>query len=739
MQVRTPEISARHCEWRRTGDRVFLRDLGSSNGTWLRNRRLPLMAWTEITQDDEDAIRLGSLPLRIVKALFQSRRRLDLETTGLHFSVGQRKLCQGAYLRAEHGSFTVIMGPAGCGKSLMLSLLNGYRVPDQGQVVLGGTHDLYARLEEVQGDVGFVPQASVLLPELTVGESLDFRLRLRYPDMTLEIRQWRIRRACSRMGVQGDKLDKFLAKRIGSEEQAGAVLSGGERRQANIAHELVWEPLVLILDEPTSGLASVDAAEIIDLLTDLARSDQLTVLATIHQPNGTAFGRFDNLLIMGYEGVPLFHGRREDALDYVAAVTGEDMGGDDPAHVLLSAVMKDDDPTKGGRKLRQAMPRAGRPGTGSRLFSPLQPVLPQPQERTILGSGPRILAWPGKFLRDTATQLQRGWRVLRGDPQSFFFSLAQAPVIALLVLLALAATVDLHLPADRSLRMMAHFQSIHEASGEAPHPDDMRAADAAARAEETMADPIYLSAAGARQRAMPLFVVVLAVLWFGVMGGAKEIVTERHIIEREFHAGCGLAACIAAKFLLLAAIMAVQAALLLVPLALLMREVTLAQCLPLWLVLWTCGTAGAGLGLVVSACTRSYRATLALVPLVVIPQVLFGGLLRPLDPAMPANRVPAALSHFSLQRWGFEAALATDRWAGGRVLELADAPKIDSRAAGWAAIMKDALRVRETSSVALFFGDKNGRRMQFPLWVLGSSSVALTLAAGLILRRRFRT
>ncbi|MBE9563453.1 MAG: ATP-binding cassette domain-containing protein, partial [Proteobacteria bacterium] len=122
---------------------------------------------------------------------------------------------------------------------------------------------------------------------------------------------------------------------IGSSESGIRGLSGGERKRANLAHELIAMPLVLLLDEPTSGLSSVDADKIVRLLHKLTQLDDLTTIATIHQPSQDTFELFDNLLLMNYGGTVVYYGAISQAVPYFESVTGIINTNRNPAEYLL--------------------------------------------------------------------------------------------------------------------------------------------------------------------------------------------------------------------------------------------------------------------------------------------------------------------------------------------------------------------------------------------------------------------
>ena len=247
----------------------------------------------------------------------------------------QRALCDGLYLRATPGTLTAIMGPCGCGKSVFLRLLTGYERPTQGRIFFGNT-ELWADNECVRDNIGYVPQAEVMIPELRVAESLDYRLRFRFRRRGSGERQEQIRRTCAMLGL-GD-LDNLLTKRVGSPEWRGEYPSGGERRRINIAHEVLSQPQVLFMDEPTSGLASIDADGLIKQMQTLAVQRAIPVIMTIHAPGRETFECFNDVMVMGMGGVVAYYGKQLKVADYFQKTTPITYQGENPAEYILKCV-----------------------------------------------------------------------------------------------------------------------------------------------------------------------------------------------------------------------------------------------------------------------------------------------------------------------------------------------------------------------------------------------------------------
>lgn len=206
------------------------------------------------------------------------------------------------------GEILAILGPSGSGKTTLLKCLNGDIIPDEARIEIDD-YDLYENFSHFQKYIGYVPQDDLLFNSLTVYENLYYcgRLRLPYIKDPEDIKK---------------KIDNILIQ-IGLYDKKNLVvgtimdkkLSGGERKRLNIALELLSDPLIVILDEPTSGLSSKDSEKIIEMLTDLKEQGKI-LIATIHQPNPDIFQQFDKVLLIDKNGTEVFFGNTNEVFHY---------------------------------------------------------------------------------------------------------------------------------------------------------------------------------------------------------------------------------------------------------------------------------------------------------------------------------------------------------------------------------------------------------------------------------------
>ncbi|MGY5007420.1 ATP-binding cassette domain-containing protein [Streptomyces sp. 900105755] len=198
-------------------------------------------------------------PAPSVNGLRLRARRVSREVRG-----GGRIL-NGISVEVAPGQLTVIAGSSGAGKTVLLQTLAGLSAPTEGEVLHDG-----ARPGPPGPDFGFVPQEDIIHRELPLRRTLVYAAGLRMAPGTAA-------------GTVLDTVDRVL-ETLGLAERAETpvrALSGGERKRASIAVELLTRPRVLFLDEPTSGLDPVTAAALLRTLRTLAE-DGTTVVLTTH-------------------------------------------------------------------------------------------------------------------------------------------------------------------------------------------------------------------------------------------------------------------------------------------------------------------------------------------------------------------------------------------------------------------------------------------------------------------------
>ncbi len=233
----------------------------------------------------------------------------------------------------------------------------------------------------------------------------------------------------------------------------------------------------------------------------------------------------------------------------------------------------------------------------------------------------------------------------------------------------------------------------------------------------------FISDIASMRRGSVYFLLVAASVWFGIMGSCKEIVTEQPLLKRESRSYLFIFPYLSAKFFVLTIFLGLQTGLLSIMVVPLLLELSGLDTLWIWLILWIAAFVAASLGLFISCVVTSYRVALTLVPLLMIPQLLFGGLLRPqVDLETNAwSSIANASSALTIQRWAFESILTTDAYAQGGILKL----EVNPRSSG----ELDLVQAKNTSLVSSFFKPRKWGNIEvgsfWPplLYLLGASFV----------------
>ncbi|MEW9530477.1 ATP-binding cassette domain-containing protein [Microbispora sp. NPDC049125] len=248
---------------------------------------------------------------------------------------GDRRTLSDVTLTIEPGQLVAIAGASGAGKTTLLDALAGIRPPAEGSV----------RYDEPL-TFGYVPQDDIIHRELPLARTLAYAARLRLPKGTA--------------AAEIDKSIRDVLDALDLSDRADVAvgsLSGGQRKRASIAVELLTRPRVFFLDEPTSGLDPATAANFMRLLRRLA-DEGTTVVLTTHNPSDVR--HCDAIAFLARDGHLAFYGGLSEALRYFeAAEIGE-----------IYEVLAGGDPQEWGERFANS--RSGAPAAAE----PLEPAEP---------------------------------------------------------------------------------------------------------------------------------------------------------------------------------------------------------------------------------------------------------------------------------------------------------------------------------------------------------------------------
>jgi ABC-type multidrug transport system ATPase subunit/pSer/pThr/pTyr-binding forkhead associated (FHA) protein len=267
-----------------------IRDNNSSNGTFVNGgliSRAMLRDGDVVTIGNTDLLATGNTLVPQPAAA----RTSGLTAHGLALTVDGRQLLEDVSFTARPGTLTAVIGPSGAGKSTLVKLIGGVMPRTAGVVAFDG-HDVHAEYASMRSRIGMVPQDDVVHRQLTVEQALSYAAELRLPpDTSTDDRREVVERVL-------DELELTPHKKTRVDK-----LSGGQRKRASVAMELLTGPSLLILDEPTSGLDPALDRQVMTMLRRLADAGRVVIVVT---HSLTYVSMCDQLLLLAPGGKTAF-------------------------------------------------------------------------------------------------------------------------------------------------------------------------------------------------------------------------------------------------------------------------------------------------------------------------------------------------------------------------------------------------------------------------------------------------
>jgi ABC transport system ATP-binding/permease protein len=546
---------------------------------------------------------------------FRIKISVDASDISLRFKNSDNGI-HNIHFHEESGTLVGILGGSGVGKTTLLNVLSGMAKPDGGTILING-HDLYSEKgrTHLRGVIGFVPQDDLLIEELTVFQNLYFNARMCLDNQP----EPQIAKVVDDILTE---MDLFEIRNLKVGNSLNKVISGGQRKRLNIALELIREPTILFADEPTSGLSSVDSEIVMNLLKEQTYRGKLVII-NIHQPGSEIYKMFDKVMFIDKGGYQIFYGNPTEAIVYFKTMAGfsnarEDqcvacgnVNADQMLQIVEAKVINEHGKPTHIRKVS--------PGEwADRFHTYIEKISHKTYEGDMLipqnyFSIPGLLKQSGIFFRrDLLSKL--------ANRQYVVISLIGAPLLAFL---------------------LSYFTKYSPAGG-------------------------YLFTENSNLPAY-LFMCVITSLFLGLIISAEEIVRDRKILRRESFLSLSWFSYLNSKVMMMFLISAIQT-ISFILIGNYILEIK-GMSFPYWIVLFSTSCLANMMGLNISSAFNSVITIYILIPFIIIPELLFSGvlvkfdLLRSRNPA--SNEFVPVIGDLIPARWAFEA-LAVEQFKNNR-------------------------------------------------------------------------
>ena len=529
---------------------------------------------------------------------------LSFEAINVLHNFNNRIAIRELNFATNSGNMIGIMGGSGTGKTTLMNIFNGKIKPTYGQVLINGI-DLHKNPKELEGLIGNVSQSDLLMEELTVFENLYFSAKLSLGNEDKKQLTKKVFHLLNELGLY-----EIRDLKVGSPLKK--VISGGQRKRLNIALELIRDPRILFVDEPTSGLSSRDSENIMDLLKELSLKGTL-VFVVIHQPSSNIFKLFDRLLLVDeggyiiYDGIPLnamvhfktysYQGNaHESECSQCGNVTPEQI------FSIIDGKIVDEYGNETDKRKKDAE-------DWHILYKEHRPEFDVKKQRI-----------QPKIKSTLPSKLSQFWSYLQRD---FLSKVANTQYLAVNGLVAPGLAL-----------LLSFFIKYFSWSG------------------GSQVYSYYFN----ENIPQYLFISVVVSIFLGLTVAAEEINKDKKILERESFLNLSRSSYLLSKVTILFSISAIQS-LLFVLIGNYILEIRDFY-FEYWLILFSTACISNLIGLNISSAFNSAKVIYIVVPLLIIPQLLFSGAIVKFDKLHPslsnATKVPW-IGNMMVSRWSYEA------------------------------------------------------------------------------------
>lgn len=548
-------VSKHHATILHEQDGYHIIDNGSTNGIIINNKRI---SGKEMLHE-KDVIVIANTKLIFTSSMisyccYKSGISVDVsDIVVIRRNKGKEQItCNHVSMNIKPGELVAIIGGSGAGKSTILNCMCGYLEPAQGDVYINGI-DLYRNFDTLKKLIGYVPQSDIIYDNLTLHDMLLYTSKLRLPnDITSTERESAIDKAIEMVELT-EKKNSLISS-----------LSGGQRKRASIAVELLSDPNLLFLDEPASGLDPGTERNLMNSLRSMANSGKTVILVTHSTLN---LKLCDKIVFMGKDGNLCFYGSIDDALEFF----------DVNDVVNVYNMITENAPEWSAKYLKTAAP-VGK-------SRPVENTASHKKESK---------------LRQLSVLCARYIKLVTNDKQRLLLLLVQAPLLAFLISFVADGNQFEQYDMTKSL----------------------------------------------------LFALSCSAFWIGMLNAIQEVCKERTVMKREYMTGLSLGAYITSKIIVLGGLCLIQSFLVVTVFSLSAglpeNGLMMAPYIELLLTTFLTAVASAATGLFVSSLFTNADRAMTVAPILLMPQILFSGLIFKLSGASEL------VSWLAVCRWSME-------------------------------------------------------------------------------------
>lgn len=595
-----PHVSRQHAVIEVTDQGTSIRDLNSTNGTYVDGVRV---VGTEYLSPDS-VIRISGF--RLTMEDFQVVRhdetagQIEIEVRDLSQVVvlpdgEERVILNNLNFTIKPREFVAVLGGSGAGKTTLLKALMGTWPARFGELLLNGSN-YYEQYGAFKSMIGYVPQDDIVHLELSVEEVFHYAARLRMPDdTTLEERTNRVEEVMRVLDLSTRRTT--LVRN----------LSGGQRKRVSIGVELITMPSIMFLDEPTSGLDPGLELVMMEMMREMANRGQTIILITHATFN---IHLCDKVIFLNEGGRLAFFGTPGEALDYFGASDFAEI-----YKMLNTRKSAEEWQVEYARSDFAAKYQSRIRATGSTTNQ----LINTGQSRSS-----SLLQW--------LTLTRRYGQVMIRDQKNLILLLLQPLIIAVIIGF-----------------LFLNYAPVFEESIYQPEELVITEAVLLAGASDEVKAKTEEEQRKLNNMSVIIFGIVVSAIYFGTTNAAREIVKEIVIYKRERLVNVRIAPYLLSKVAILALLCMVQSIIFL-------GIIKLFLGLPYFsltvLAFYLIALSSVLMGLTVSAIAANSNIATSVLPILLLPQVLLSGLLIPIEDVRP--EIFQGVFNLIVAKWGFE-------------------------------------------------------------------------------------